>query len=316
MDSITPETFLNTVFEFSGGALRNEIVYSIKTPDDKWRNYYYGRTRRKIPVGTAPTYYCVSTNARDAEYPRRNMNTVQEAWVVPFDDIGTKATAPNLQPSYKIETSAGNFQWGYLIHPFDVSTPAGRLEYDAVLYSAVKAGLNDPGCRSATRVVRLPGSLHSTGFVARIVEWRPERVWQLEDLLTALDIEKIYPASAPSSEPGKYSRLEDITDPVYHWLVDSQLVTGHNADWVHILCPWRDTHTGGLQGEGATGYSPEEYSTMTPSFKCFHGHCAEKTTRDFRQWLVAEGCPVEWGEIDIDTDEIRARIAQITGAQS
>jgi len=311
---ITPETFLNTVFEVEPGHIGYEIIYTIKA--EKWRNHYYRRSRRKIPVGTAATYYCVSSCTFDSNYPRRNRNTVQQAWVVPLDDICTKAKAPDLQPSYKIETSAGNFQWGYLIEPFDVSTPEGRLEYDAVLYSAVKAGHNDPGCRSATRVVRLPGSLHKTGFVARVTEWNPERIWNLEDLLSALEIEKVYPSAAVSSEPGKYTRLEDVKDPVYGWLCDSQLTTGHNQDWVHILCPWRDQHTDGLQGDGATGYSPEDYSTMAPAFKCFHGHCADKTTRDFRDWLVAEGCPVEWGEMDMDEDEIRQRIAQITGDQS
>jgi hypothetical protein len=314
MNTITPETFLNIVFEL----MRNnphEVVYSVRT-GDKWQNKYYGGRRRKIPIGTSATYYCVSTCKRDPSYPRRNRQTVREAWVVPFDDIGTKAREPSVEPSYKIETSVGNYQWGYLIHPFDVSTPEGQLAYDTVLYSAVKAGLNDPGCRSATRVVRLPGSLHKTGFVARVTHWQPERVWELENLLGALGVEKVVPASGVSAEPGKHSRLEDVTDPVYHWLVDSQLAMGHNSDWVHILCPWRDSHTGGVQGEGATGYSPEEYSTMSPSFKCFHGHCAEKTTRDFRDWLLAQGCPVEWGEVDINAEEIRARIAQIIGEQS
>jgi hypothetical protein len=161
MNTITPETFLNIVFEL----MRNnphEVVYSVRT-GDKWQNKYYGGRRRKIPIGTSATYYCVSTCKRDPSYPRRNRQTVREAWVVPFDDIGTKAREPSVEPSYKIETSVGNYQWGYLIHPFDVSTPEGQLAYDTVLYSAVKAGLNDPGCRSATRVVRLPGSLHKTG---------------------------------------------------------------------------------------------------------------------------------------------------------
>lgn len=313
-DSITPKDFLKTVF---GGDLNNlpgEIIYTALKPDGRWQNRYAFRGRRGIPIGTAATYYCVSTVNYNPDYPRRSYKDVCEAWVVVCDDIGTKAEVPPLAPSYTIETSAGNFQYGYLIHPWDVTTEEWRREYDAVLYSLVLAGYNDPGCRNASRVVRLPGSLHKTGFIAQLKVWQPERVWDLEDLLPAFGAEKVYPSGGSGGEiiPGKYTRLEDVHDPVYHWLVNEGLVHGHSSEWVHITCPWHTEHTDGLQGAGSTSYSPEDYGTMAPAFKCLHGHCAARGRADFRAWLEAKGCPVTWGETDTLTLQGRMALASLT----
>ena len=298
MEDITPHHFIETVFDDPP----DRVIYTHQLEDGRWRNTYVGR-RTKIPVATYPTYFCVST-VDQQDYPRRSYKNVREAWVVVCDDVGTKASEPPVAPSYIIETSEGNYQWGYLIEPYDVSTAAGRQEYDSVLYSLVLAGYNDPGCRNASRVVRLPGSLHRTGFVARVMAWAPDRVWELEDILPAMGVEKHYPLSGSiiDAEPGKYSALEDVTDSVYKWLVAEGRVHGHNKDWVFIECPWRGEHTDGLQGLTSTAYSPEDYgSAAPPAFKCLHGHCAERGISDFKKILQRDGCTAQWGEeVDIN----------------
>jgi len=311
-DTTKPINFLSTVFGGDFNRLCGEIVYTVLKPDGRWANHYAARRRRPIPVGTAATYYCVSLCRYNPDYPRRSYKDVVEAWVVVCDDIGTKAEIPPVAPSYIIETSEGNYQYGYFIHPWDVSSPEGRQTYDAVLYSLVTAGFNDPGCRSASRVVRLPGSLHKTGFVARLTQWEPDRVWDLEDLLPAFGVDMVYPSGGVGeSVPGKYVKLEDVQDPVYHWLAARGLILGNNSEWIHILCPWRDQHTEGAQGATSTGYSPEDYGTMAPAFHCLHGHCAERTRADFRAWLESEGCPVTWGETETLTLQARMALATL-----
>ena len=303
MHTSTPELFLNTVFDLREGEWGDEIIYSLMTPDERWRNHYYRRSRRCIPVGTAATYFCVSTVDRQPDYPRRGYRNVREAWVVVCDDVGTKAAPPPVRPSYVLESSLGNFQYGYLIEPYDVSTAAGRFNYDAVLYSLVLAGYNDPGCRNASRIVRLPGSLHRSGFVSRITQWQPERSWHLDDLLPAMGVKRV---AAPNGSivdavPGKYSRLEDVKDAAYAWLVEHERVLGHSNEWVHIVCPWRQEHTHGTQSPTGTSYSPEQYgSSSTPAFKCLHGHCAGRGLHDFREWLRSEGCDAHWGDEDTE----------------
>lgn len=302
MHNITPEVFLNTLFPSDmRGPDRVIVTYA---GDRGWLNRMWPGGRRAISVGTRASYFCVSTvpyEVASADRPKRRREDVQDAWVIVCDDVGTKAKAPPVAPSYVIETSKDNYQYGYIIDPFDVSTAEGRREYDAVLFSLVKAGYNDPGCRSATRVVRLPGSLHKTGFVARLVTWSPERSWELEDLLGVMGVEKVYSDMVESDvAPGKHHSLNDVDDAVYRWLLENKRITGYNEQWVHINCPWRDHHTDGLQGGTATSYSPEHYGTEPPAFKCLHGHCVDKKLGDFAAWLREHGCTPSWGDDDID----------------
>ena len=172
--------------------------------------------------------FCVSTVKRNRKARRRFVD-VQRAFVVPCDDVGSKSEVPPVAPSYIVETSPENFQYGYLIDPFDVSqeSEGGAEYYDGVLFGLANAGYNDPGCRSATRVIKLPGSVHHSGFVTRLVEWRPERSWDLAELVAEMGIEvatvvrKTY-----HSKPVRYVRLEDIADATYRWLVDNGLTYG------------------------------------------------------------------------------------------
>jgi hypothetical protein len=305
MNNITPETFLNTLFPSDmRGSDRVIVTYA---SDRGWSNKAWPSPRggrRAIPVGTRASYFCVSTvtpASATLPVPKRRREDVSEAWVVVCDDVGTKAAIPPVAPSYIIETSADNFQYGYLIEPFDVSTAAGRRAYDTVLYSLVKAGYNDPGCRSATRVVRLPGSLHSTGFVARLTHWSPSRSWELVDLLPAMGVEEVSSDMVEGDiMPGKHHALADVTDPVYLWLLEHKHIIGYNERWVHIQCPWRDAHTDGAQGGSSTSFSPEHYSTEAPAFKCQHGHCVDRKLGDFAKWLRSQGCAPCWGDDDID----------------
>ena len=316
MKNITPEDFLQSVFSLSE-LDGNQVMLTYRPPDGGgWYNRVFsGNGRRRIAIGTKTSYFCVSTVAQGST--KRRAQDVREAWVVVCDDVTTKCYTPPVRPSYIIETSEKNYQYGYLIEPFDVSTPEGRIEYDSVLFSLVKAGYNDPGCRSATRVVRLPGSLHSTGFVARVIEWSPERIWDLGALLPEMQVDQVYPTSGGgagcAANAGRYERLDDVIDPVYAWLCDHNRVLGHNDAWVHIECPWRDTHTGGAQGVGDTSFSPEEYNTAAPAFKCQHGHCTDKKLPHFRAWLEKQGCPVSWGDPDIGD---AARLALIDFMES
>jgi len=237
------------------------------------------------------TYFCVSS-CREGEgvQARRRLVDVRSAFVVPCDDIGTKCAEPPVAPSYVIETSAGNFQWGYLIDPFDVSTPEGQHEYDSLLYTLAKKGWNDPGCRGATREVRLPGSLHRSGFIAEVVEWSPDRVWSMAELVEAFGLDKlIRPRKPLAVKPGEYDRLEDVKDAVYDWLVDNHPVYGHRDAWVFIECPWKSGHTGGEQGSNtSTAYSPRDFITAGAGFRCQHASCAGRNAADLATWVLGQ----------------------------
>lgn len=289
MDSITPQTFLETLYP-------PDLLLPDERPVVAWPDSFIDRaTGRKVdyyvqrhpvrrmtlPHGAA-TYFCVSTVLHQRKRQvRKSMEEVRTAMVLAVDDVGTKSAAPPVPPSYILETSPGNFQFGYLLEPFDVSTPQGQADYDVALYSLAEAGMNDPGFRSATRLARLPGSLHRTGFRAQITSWEPDRVWELDALMARMDVPLTQPRKLHALQPGKYTQLEDVVDPLYHQLCDLGLVLGHNARWVHIECPWRHTHTDGAQGSSSTAYSPLDYGAAGRGFKCLHGHCASRGLDDF-----------------------------------
>lgn len=294
-NDIDPKTFLQTLFppDLLLPDERPVVAYPASfTRRDTGKTVDYYRQfhpRGRLPVGEKATYYCVSTVERQRKRQvKKRLEDVRSAMVLVCDDWGTKAVRPDVPASYEIETSKGNFQGGYLLEPYDVSTPAGQAYYDSILYSLAEAGLNDPGCRSATRLVRLPGSLHGTGFVAAVTGWWPERVWELEALAEAFDIPLKEPRKKHALQPGAYARLADVDDWVYDWLVETGAVLGHNDQWVFIECPWRESHTDGAQGPSSTAYSPDEYSRKGRGFKCLHGHCAQRTLTDFLTYLHSE----------------------------
>ena len=79
--------------------------------------------------------------------------------VLVLDDVGTKVSleaVAGLEPTYAVETSPGNFQYGYVLE-----TPLENLDEIAALQNAVAAaGLCDNGAKGAPRWVRLPYAIN------------------------------------------------------------------------------------------------------------------------------------------------------------
>jgi hypothetical protein len=293
MDNITPDLFINTLFP-PDLLLPDERVCiacpdSFVSKDTGERVDYYRQFNYRPGCMSAPAsyYFCLSTVERQRRRQiRKRLDDVRTAMVLVVDDVGTKSKSPPVAPSYVLETSAGNYQYGYLLEPFDVSGAKARAYYDGCLLGLAHAGYNDPGFRSANRLGRVPGSLHSSGFVARVVAWAPGSAWELGDLMAAMAVAPAHvtPRSVGGRGPGAYTALADVVDPIYLWLAAAGQVYGHNSEWVHIECPWRVWHTDGAQGGTATGFSPDGYGREGRAFKCQHGHCAKRTTTDFINW--------------------------------
>jgi hypothetical protein len=253
---------------------------------DYYRQFH---PRNRLTPGAQAFYFCVSTVERQRKRQvKKRLEDVRSAFVLALDDIGTKSREPGVEPSAVIETSAKNYQFHYFLEPFDVSTPAAQAYYDACCYSLGVAQLSDPGMRSATRLARLPGSLHRTGFISRAVVWAHSRSWELPALMEELGVEVSEPRVKQALRPGKYTDLADVDDRIYDWLVANNKVLGHNDQWVFIECPWRADHTDGLQGPTSTAYSPDDYGRAGVGFKCLHGHCADRGVDDFHTWCFRE----------------------------
>jgi hypothetical protein len=111
-------------------------------------------------------YFCVST----FHGTRRIENEFEKLWVLGVDDVGTKVAEDKVQhllgePTYMVETSPGNFQWGYRLEK-----PIKHLGVAKMLQHRVRVALTgeeakDPGMEGVTRYLRLPSGMNRKGLV-------------------------------------------------------------------------------------------------------------------------------------------------------
>ena len=266
--------------------------------------------------GEETLYFCFSTAVKQEDgKARRRAVDLREAYVIVFDDIGTKAAVPPVEPSYILQTSikngVANYQYGYLIEAFDVSSAERRAYFDGVLLAASKAGFNDPGMRSAGRIARLPGALHKSGFVAELVKMDANRVFVLEDLVAELGLDVVVDDTVRDLAAGT-ANLDNCNDQVLDWLLDAGLVEGGaTGDFINVTCPWHEEHT---DGRTAAGYSPENFGKEGRQFKCLHGHCSHRKTGDFLAWVAEQGGPDVTARF-VPTEEMKAALRDVLEGQ-
>lgn len=108
-----------------------------------------------------PNYYAICKVTGN----RRKNENFTGMYLIVCDDVGTKAAAPPLKPSYVIETSPNNFQWGYRL-----DTPVTDIgKAKALINVLINSGYTDPGAHGIVRLVRLPsGTNLKNGFNPRL----------------------------------------------------------------------------------------------------------------------------------------------------
>lgn len=231
--------------------------------------------------------------------------------MVVLDDVGTKATAPPAAavPTYRIESSPGNEQWGYVLkQPLRDVNRAERLV--AAIYATEHT---DSGGRLVNKFVRLPAGINGkereTGrdtHPVTLKELNPDVLYTPEELLEAFDIpadvlDRPIPNQSrhtPSDSPADRAQLDDYgrvhiqTDKVLSWLkAKGHVVNDDGGEWVDVTCPWAHLHS---QGTGlVSGYSPLGRGTSNEhrGWNCLHDHCSAKKTVDFLEWVEESGGP-------------------------
>lgn len=229
--------------------------------------------------------------------------------VVILDDIGTKVPLDripeNFPPSYKLETSEGNFQYGYILdEPVDDLAAA-----EALIQLVYESGCSDEGGKMPNKLVRMPEGVNGKpgkgGFISRLTDMT-DKNYSPQDILDALelnvswadvleDAESITKKRASnsigatpwSSVAPVASALNGVIDPVLEWLYESgQVLTDNGGEWVDIKCPWDHEHS---TGDATAGYVPigRGEDVCMRGFHCFHDACAAQHTPEFLKYVSA-----------------------------
>lgn len=204
--------------------------------------------------------------------------------VMVLDDVGDPEKAPNippLQPTWKIETSEGSFQWGYTF-----SEQPTKGEFASAIKAIAAAGYTDPGACNPVRNFRLPGSINlkpgKNNFAAKLVEFDPKIEYTLDEICTAFNVT---PEPADTATFRAVRLADDGNDDVVRWLSANSLVLSkpNGQGWMGIVCPNSAEHTDG---------NPEgRYLPMSRAYCCLHSHCIDFGSAEFLEWVEAQGGP-------------------------
>lgn len=310
--------FMNLVFswEVPDGDDAETLVWATATGSPgfprKEDDLFKKLTRMKRPQAL---YFGTSTCTLDHNGKLFNRKSLfKRLHVVVLDDIGTKVPIESLPeeltPTYIIESSAGNYQYGYVLE-----TPIDVLEHaEALIQLVYESGYSDAGGMMPTKLVRLPGGINGKkgeklNFNVKLIKddgplWTPQALLRVMDLDVQWDeviadtegMVKRRASRSVGTSPwspikAQAAALGGIVDPVLEWLYDNNMVMSETDDWVQIQCPWHTDHTDGSEDAGYSplgrGHEREEFR----GFNCFHGHCKNRKIGDFLEYVATNGGP-------------------------
>ena len=266
-------------------------------------------------------YYAVSIFAGD----RRLEDQFQALWVLGIDDVGPKLDPQAVfdllgEPTYRIETSPGNEQWGYRL-----ATPITHVGVAKALQRAVRVKLTgpdgkDPGQEQVTRYMRLPAgvNLKRAGWRTRHASWSVRTVtvdelaaWR-ERLGVPGDQDPSWSPEQtrkPASFAAGMGEIED--DLLVKAMRELGLILGDARDssmgkGFDVRCPWEDEHTD--RTDSGTFFAPGR------GFRCHHGHCDGRGLPDLpgqldemlkaEKYLNGRGCLASFAFDDIELSQL------------
>ena len=296
---ISNADFIDGIFEKITDSARPVVVSFFGNPDEvspaAWSGKPYIAGETLFP-DNQNNYISFATYDPDENgNNRRKKEQFNALYAVMLDDVGVKVAFDRitLEPSWKIETSTGNFQFGYRLDE-PITDPATA---DNLLKSIIDAGLCDPGSNGAcTRIGRLPVAINGkhknadgSHWRCRLTHWKPENRYTVQKIVDGLQIELKVTSQQFRKRGSKSDRQSNHyqdeiyipragENPVITALKHSGRYKQPLGDGKHdITCPWVHEHTDQVD-HGTVYFEPSE-SYSIGGFKCQHGHCAERHIR-------------------------------------
>lgn len=318
-ETITCSKFLETIFAHREPG--EEIVVCVQpqggTPGLPLSMSDMEAVLKRMPRATKPVgmYFGTSTVHRGEEGVRNRRSQFEGAYCLVLDDVGTKVAVEALpelfqSPTWIIESSEGNFQYGFLYDEALRDYEIAKTVLDQVVHGV---GADTGGCMPC-KLVRLPAGANAKAGVAwnvRLTEWHPERDFTPDELLEAAGSTlrmaelRTAPTGAIQRDPRRVAGTAayrtvnyhhgGVVDDVAEWLISEGMVLDDGGAFWRVRCPWAHEHTN--PEDVAAYYSPLGCSGSTVPktrrfFKCFHDSHTGKTTKDFLWWVQDQGGPV------------------------
>ena len=200
-----------------------------------------------------------------------------------LDDVGTKSKMPDLVPTWIMETSPGNYQYGYT---FSLDDQPTKGEFSAAIKAIADAGYTDGGAINAVRNFRLPGSINlkpgRDNFAAVLVVFNPDLEFTLPQICEALDV---HPAEADTATVKRIDLMDDGQDDVLTWLdARGDVIEAVNGEgWYGVTCINASNHS--------DGNPMARYHPLNRAYMCFHESCQHLDSKAYLEWVRAEGGP-------------------------
>ncbi len=300
---ISNADFLDAIFGVEPSEQKPVIVSFAGNPSNIDQKVWFGREWDRNAYNTPVThnnYFSISTFNRDGNGKyRRKKTSCSTVNAIVLDDIGTKVAEDKIRlpASWKLETSEGNYQVGYILaDPLRDIALADKLTKALIAANVTDAGMNGV----TSRLARLPEAVngkHDPAFSCRMTEWHPERRYSVHQICEGFDISLDSPSAKKAhakKERATKRKSEESTESLYtpkpdfnpiiealktKGLYKKELEKGKHD----ITCPWVHEHTDSVDS-GTVYFEPSEHFAIG-GFKCQHGHCAERNITDILDYL-------------------------------
>jgi len=279
-------TFLQTIFKQDVNQTHvcvfHEDPYLLEGAGRRaWAGGHWGNMQGLFTQG-GNQYFTISTFSKASDgAARRRKDLFRSTHVIVIDDVGTGPSAkvdpldPRiLPPSYMLETSPGNCQYGYILA--SPETIRGRVDnlLDGMVSAGITEDFTDPGQKGVTRYVRLPEGTNNKQkyvevlgrpFDCAMKAWNPVITYTMEQLALPFHIDL---DAARENKEGVLISDDDHPGLLafsQHWHVKSELGEGR----YDVVCPRVEEHT---DPEDDTGTAIWTYPDGRLGMKCHHGH--------------------------------------------
>jgi len=258
-----------------------------------------GQTQLKNAL-SKNTFFAISTFKQENGHVARTKSLFDACYVIVLDDIGHKVNRPPVKPSYVLETSPNNQQWGYILrHP---TRDKPLLEY--FMRELGNKGYSDAGMEGCNRYARLPEGVNTkkqnNNHRHKLITWNPSNEWDLDALIDAFGIDAHPDLVSTEHE------LKPLTLPKHDPIVDALIELNlfkyehpHKLGAIEITCPWVHEHSHNADNGSMyfqPGYTFGDTQYEFGAYVCQHEHCKDRGLSDLRHYV--ETNTLDWDEVE------------------